>query len=143
MILYEVLMLCSDINWFGNSSTFLRHLVCTLHPSTIRSLSLYHSSLLQYLNYEVFSFLKGFHDLGLGMNLWLRFTCFASLALQLFDWWHVEYIGTLIDSILSLRFKIYILAIMQHDLHLSLWRHKLICWYCVTRHLLITNAWHI
>ena len=77
-----------------------------------------HSS--QHLNYEALSFLKRFHDLGLGMNLRLRFIYFASLALQLFDWLHVEYIGTLIDLILYLRFEICILVVMQHDLHLSL-----------------------
>ena len=72
-----------------------------------------------YLNYVASSFLKYFHDLGLGMNLWLRFIYFASLALQLFDWLYAEYIGNLIDSILSLRFEIYTLSIMQHELHLS------------------------
>ena len=61
------------------------------------------------------------------MNLWLRFIRFASLALQLFDWLHAEYIGNLKDTILSLRFKIFTLVVMQHDLHLSLCRHKLIC----------------
>ena len=54
------------------------------------------------------------------MNLRLRFIRFASLALHFFDWLHAEYIGTLKDSILSLEFEICILAIMQHDLHLSL-----------------------
>ena len=72
------------------------------------------------MNYEASSFLKMFHDLGLGMNLWLRFICFATLALQLFDWLHAECIGTLKDLTLSLEFEICILAVTQHDLHLSL-----------------------
>ena len=69
-----------------------------------------------------FLFKKVFCDLGLGMNLWLRFIFFSSLAFQLFDWLHVVYIGNRIDSILSLSFEIYLLVVMQHDLHLSLWR---------------------
>ena len=73
-----------------------------------------------YLNYEASSFLKRFCDLGLGMNLWLRFIYFASLAFHLFYWLHAKCIGTLKDLILSLEFEIYILVGMQHDFHLGL-----------------------
>ena len=74
----------------------------------------------QHLSYEASSSLKGFHELGLGMNQRLRFIHFASLALQLFDWLHAECIGTLKDLILSLEFEIYLLVVMQHDLHMIL-----------------------
>ena len=71
------------------------------------------------LYYGASTFLKIFCDLGLGMNLRLRFILFFSLAFQLFDWLHIDYIGNQVDLILSLSFEIYPLVVMQHDLHLS------------------------
>ena len=71
------------------------------------------------MNYGASTSLKGFHDLGLGMNLWLRFIFFSSLAFHFSEWLHVDYIGNQIDLILSLSFKIYPLVGMQNGLHLS------------------------
>ena len=123
-------------NWYCNSSALLAHLECPLITSPLYSYSLLTCIIFLSLNYGVSTSLKGFHDLGLGMNLRLRFILFSSLAFHFLDWLHVDYIGNRIDSILSLSFKIYPLAGMQNGLHLSLWRHKLLCQYCVTRHLI-------
>ena len=65
MILYEVSIHYYVVNLSCNSPFLLSHLVCTLHPSTLCSLSLYHSSL-QFTIIELWSFIL------LKRFLWLR-----------------------------------------------------------------------
>ena len=79
-------------NWSCNSFLLLSHPEC---PLNLMFFALIHFFIFPFslVNYWTLSSLKGFHDLGLGMNLWLRFIIFASLAFQLFDWLHDDHIG--------------------------------------------------
>ena len=86
---------------------------------------------------------KDFEDLGLALNPWSFFLAqifilflLVACFLHFTNWLHVDYIGNEKYLILSLRF---ILSWLKNGLHLSFWRHKLICWFCVTWHLLIAD----
>ena len=78
--------------WSCNFFLLLSHPECPLNLMFF-GLVYFFIFLFSIFNYGASSSLKGFHELELGMNLWLRFSFFASLAFQLFDWLHDDYIG--------------------------------------------------
>ena len=71
------------------------NILLMFHPIILLFFSLFHSIFISSppFNYGASSSLKGFCDLGLHMNLWVRFILFSFLAFQLLDWLHDDYIG--------------------------------------------------